>query len=126
LFLVATRNTSSVALFIAGFCALSAEVFKSQLEHWWTLLFAFISFLRGYCCPTKIRATASSEADRERDQLYATESNYTISLSDTEQEKEEKKEEEEEEPKSTLFEHVRHGPLGDSASAAPGEPLADL
>lgn len=125
LFLVATRNTSSVALFIAGFCALSADVFKLQLEYWWTLLFAFMSYLKGYCCPAKIRAAAEVEADRERDKLYENENNYTISLSDTEQEKKEE-ESEEQEPQSTLFENVRHGPIGSIASAASGQSLTDL
>lgn len=123
LFLVATRNTSSVALFIAGFCALSADVFKLQLEYWWTLFFAFISYLKGYCCPTKIRAAADIEADQERDNLYENENNYTISLSDPESEEEEKKEEE---PQSTLFENVRHGSLGETTLAASSESLTDL
>lgn len=128
LFLVATRNTSSVALFIAGFCALSADVFKLQLEYWWTLFFAFISYLKGYCCPTKIRAAADIEADQERDNLYANENNYTISLSDTEEKRgqEEEQDEQEPEPQSTLFENVRHGSLGETKFAASNESLTDL
>lgn len=125
LFLVATRNTSSTAILIAVACALSAEKFKLQLEYWWTLLFAFLGYVKNYCCPTKIRATVDgrSAAEQERDQLYAVESNYTISLSDKE---EEETATETEGPQSTLFENVRHGSLGDSSVAAPEQPLTDL
>lgn len=124
LFLVATRNTSSTAILIAVACALSAEKFKLQLEYWWTLLFAFLGYLKNYCCPTKIRASVPgrSDAEVERDKLYAVESNYTISLSDQEMENKE----ESEGPQSTLFENVRHGSLGDSSVAAPKQSLADL
>lgn len=124
LFLVATRNTSSAALLIAVACALSAEKFKLQLEHWWTLLFALLSYIKNYCCPAKIRAEVKgrSDAEIERDKLYAVESNYTISLSDQETDK--KEEEDDQGPQSTLFDHVRNGPLGESA--APEQPLTDL